>query len=68
MNKTPIKLEWYDGGLRPSYPSLIPTDTFLGGKRNTNGVMMIGEDGIITTDVYEKTLDYSKDKEVIFQN
>lgn len=33
INKTPIKLEWYDGGLRPSYPSLIPTDTYLGGEK-----------------------------------
>lgn len=66
MNKTPIKLEWYDGGLRPSYPSLIPSDTYLGGKRNTNGVMMIGEEGIITTNVYgQNPRLFTKDKEVI---
>ena len=66
MNDTPIKLEWYDGGLRPSYPSLIPSDTYLGGKRNTNGVMMIGEEGIITTNVYgQNPRLFTKDKELI---
>ena len=54
INKSPIKLEWYDGGLRPSYPDLIPSDTYLGDKTNINGVMMIGENGIITTGVYGK--------------
>ena len=40
--------------MRPSYPSLIPTDTYLGGKTNANGVIIIGDEGIITTDVYGK--------------
>ena len=66
LNKVPIKLEWYDGGLRPSYPSLIPTDTYLGGKTNANGVIIIGDEGIITTDVYGKNPRlFTKDKKVI---
>ena len=66
LNKTPMKLEWYDGGLRPSYPSLIPAETYFGDKTNTNGVMISGDDGIITTGVYgQNPRLFTKDKNVI---
>lgn len=51
-NTTPIKMEWSDGGIRPAHPELIPADDFIGDPNNANGVMMIGEKGIITTGVY----------------
>ncbi len=52
VNKTPLTLEWSDGGIRPAHPDLIPPEDFLGDPGSNNGVMMIGEDGIITTGVY----------------
>lgn len=52
INNSPIKLEWSDGGIRPAHPDLIPAKDTLGEPGSTNGVMMIGENGIITTGVY----------------
>ena len=52
INDSPLKLEWSDGGIRPAHPDLIPPNDFLGDPGNANGVMMIGEKGIITTGVY----------------
>jgi len=51
-NKTPLKMIWYDGGLRPFHPDLIPADDFLGEPNSTNGVMMIGTKGIMTCGTY----------------
>ncbi len=51
-NKIPLKMIWTDGGIRPSHPDLIPYDDDLGEKGGGNGVIMIGEKGIITTGVY----------------
>ena len=45
-------MEWSDGGIRPAHPDLIPAEDFLGDPGSNNGVMMIGEHGIITTGVY----------------
>ena len=52
INKSPLTLEWSDGGIRPAHPDLIPPEDFLGDPGSNNGVMMIGEEGIITTGVY----------------
>ena len=30
VNKTPLTLEWSDGGIRPAHPDLIPPEDFLG--------------------------------------
>ena len=43
---------WMDGGLRPSHPDAIPADDFLGEVNSTNGVLMIGEKGVISCGVY----------------
>ena len=51
-NNSPIRLEWSDGGIRPAHPDLIPPEDFLGDPGSNNGVMMIGDKGIITTGVY----------------
>ena len=47
-NNSPIEMVWTDGGIRPTHPDLIPADVDLG----ANGILMIGEKGIITADVY----------------
>tara|TARA_Y100001960_G_C14750975_1_gene868415 strand:+ start:766 stop:2223 length:1458 start_codon:yes stop_codon:yes gene_type:complete len=51
-NKKPITMIWTDGGIRPTHPDLIPPNEDIGGNGGYNGVMMIGDKGIITTDVY----------------
>lgn len=69
VNPSPVTLKWYDGGMRPFHPEIIPADEELG--EGANGVMMIGEKGIMTCGTYgrnpkvyrkgEKTLTMSKD-------
>ena len=54
-NDSKIELVWMDGGLRPSHPEDIPADDFLGEKNSTNGVLMIGEKGVISCGVYALT-------------
>lgn len=51
-NKTPLKMRWLDGGIRPPHPDLIPASDSLGDETSANGVMMMGTKGIITTGVY----------------
>ena len=51
-NKKDIKLTWYDGGLKPSRPKLIPPDEAMGDLDGQNGVIMIGSRGIMTAGVY----------------
>ncbi|NND08463.1 MAG: Gfo/Idh/MocA family oxidoreductase [Saprospiraceae bacterium] len=48
----PIKMTWHDGGLRPFHPDLIPADDQLGDPDSANGVLMIGDKGIITCGTY----------------
>src|SRR5690606_21377837 len=45
--KPALKLVWYDGGLRPSRPAEISEGTVMG----TNGMMMIGDDGVLLDDL-----------------
>ena len=51
-NKSEVKVAWYDGGLRPPHPALIPSDENMGDENGTNGVIMMGEKGIITCGTY----------------
>lgn len=51
-NPVPVKMEWTDGGLRPFHPDLIPADHPIGDEDSANGVMMIGEKGIMTCGTY----------------
>ena len=51
-NPSPIKLNWSDGGIRPFHPDLIPPDHGLGADNSANGVMIIGEKGIMTCSTY----------------
>lgn len=53
-NPTELIMEWSDGGLRPFHPELIPADHPIGSWDSANGVMMIGEKGIMTCGVYGK--------------
>lgn len=44
-DKPPVKMHWYDGGLYPPYPDLLPPETILSG----NGVIYVGDKGILLT-------------------
>ncbi len=50
-SKSPIEMTWSDGGIRPSHPDIIPADSDIGGKDSNNGVLIIGEKGIISTNI-----------------
>ena len=43
---------WTDGGIRPFHPDVIPASEDLGGKGSNNGILLIGEKGVISCDVY----------------
>jgi predicted dehydrogenase len=45
----PVKLNWYDGGLYPPRPDLLPDDVTL---NSEGGVIFIGEKGILMHDTY----------------
>ncbi|MEM7655647.1 MAG: Gfo/Idh/MocA family oxidoreductase [Bacteroidota bacterium] len=51
-NPIPMKMTWSDGGIRPAHPDLIPASDWLGEPSGANGVIMIGEKGIMTCSVY----------------
>ncbi|MEM8528561.1 MAG: Gfo/Idh/MocA family oxidoreductase [Bacteroidota bacterium] len=51
-NASPVQMIWHDGGVRPFYPDLIPADDTLTGQGNDNGVIMVGEKGVMTCGVY----------------
>jgi len=53
--KSPIELTWSDGGIRPSHPDIIPADHDIGGKNSANGVLIIGEKGIISTNINDSS-------------
>jgi len=48
-NQPPVKLNWYDGGLYPPRPDLLPDDVTL---KSEGGVIFIGEKGILMNDTY----------------
>jgi len=53
-NPTELTMTWTDGGLRPFHPDLIPADHPIGDDDSTNGVIMIGEKGIMTCGTYAR--------------
>ncbi|HUH46744.1 MAG TPA: hypothetical protein VLZ54_06305, partial [Arenibacter sp.] len=44
-------MTWSDGGIRPAHPDIIPADDEMGGPGGLNGVLIIGENGIISTNI-----------------
>jgi predicted dehydrogenase len=45
----PVKLTWFDGGIYPPRPDLLPDDVVL---KSEGGVIFIGENGILLHDTY----------------
>tara|TARA_R100001369_G_scaffold92615_2_gene138756 strand:+ start:2226 stop:3692 length:1467 start_codon:yes stop_codon:yes gene_type:complete len=54
-SKSPIEMTWSDGGIRPAHPEIIPADHEIGGNGSQNGVLMIGEKGIISTNINDSS-------------
>lgn len=66
-NPVDVKMTWTDGGLRPFHPDLIPADHDIGDKGSTNGVIMMGEKGIMTCGTYaENPKVYFNDGEILY--
>ena len=56
-NNSRIQMTWYDGGIKPFHPELLPDNVDI----EPNGVFMIGDKGVITCDAYgEKPTLYVK--------
>ena len=49
-NNSEVTLNWSDGGIRPFHPDLIPASVSL----SHNGVIMIGEKGVMISGTYGK--------------
>lgn len=54
-SRSPIEMTWSDGGIKPSHPDIIPADSDIGGKDSANGVLIIGEKGIISTNINDSS-------------
>lgn len=54
-SNSPIVMTWSDGGIRPSHPDIIPADSDIGGSGSTNGVLIHGENGIISTNINDSS-------------
>ena len=50
-----IEMTWSDGGIRPSHPEIIPADQDIGGQDSKNGVLIIGEKGLISTNINDSS-------------
>jgi len=50
-----IEMTWSDGGIRPAHPDIIPADSDIGGTDSKNGVLIIGENGIISTNINDSS-------------
>ncbi len=51
----PIEMTWSDGGIRPSHPEIIPPNQDIGGANSANGVLIHGENGIISTNINDSS-------------
>lgn len=54
-SQSPIEMTWSDGGIRPSHPDIIPADSDIGGSGSANGVLIHGENGIISTNINDSS-------------
>ncbi|SOE23344.1 Predicted dehydrogenase [Spirosomataceae bacterium TFI 002] len=54
-SKSPIEMTWSDGGIRPAHPDIIPANSDIGGKESANGVLIIGEKGLISTNINDSS-------------
>lgn len=48
-DQPPVRMAWYDGGLMPARPEVLPDDLVL---NREGGVMMIGDKGVLMHETY----------------
>lgn len=51
-NPTDMTMVWYDGGIRPFHPTIIPANDSIGDPGSGNGAMLLGEKGVMTCGTY----------------
>ena len=51
-NNAEVSMTWHDGGLRPFHPSIIPAEDPIGDDDSANGVILVGEKGVMTCGTY----------------
>jgi predicted dehydrogenase len=51
-NKTPMKMIWMDGGIRPMHPDLIPANDPISDDGGQNGIILHGNKGLMTIGMY----------------
>ena len=62
INDIPMQMTWSDGGIKPFHPDFLPADVPIA----PNGVLMIGEKGVISCDAYgEDAKLYVKNEAVV---
>ncbi|MBS1978338.1 MAG: Gfo/Idh/MocA family oxidoreductase [Bacteroidetes bacterium] len=54
-SNSPVEMTWSDGGIRPPHPEIIPANMDFGGEQSANGVLIIGEKGLITTNINDSS-------------
>jgi hypothetical protein len=54
-SQAPIEMTWSDGGIRPSHPQIVPADHDIGGTNSANGVLILGEKGLISTNINDSS-------------
>ena len=53
--KSKIEMTWSDGGIRPAHPDIIPPNNDIGGNNSANGVLIIGDKGIVSTNINDSS-------------
>jgi hypothetical protein len=48
-------MTWSDGGIRPAHTGIIPASNDIGGQNSSNGVLIIGDKGIISTNINDSS-------------
>lgn len=51
-NKSPMKMIWMDGGIRPMHPDLIPANEPISNDGGANGIILHGTKGLMTIGMY----------------
>jgi len=51
-NKSPMKMIWMDGGIRPMHPDLIPANEPISNDGGQNGIILHGTKGLMTIGMY----------------
>lgn len=54
-SKAPVEMTWSDGGIRPAHPEIVPAGHDIGGPQSQNGVLIIGEKGLISTNINDSS-------------